>query len=138
MGLFSKTCSVCSASRELTEAVDKLLDQKPRPRLRDIATTVGCFSKSSIHRHSRHYAKSNLPRIYRGERFHVIWPGDSVPPNARPEDWIVQVTYEEPLVPESAPNPSPLLSAEIIPEPANGKRRPAQTRCLKLLETVPA
>jgi hypothetical protein len=137
VGIFSKTCSVCAAERELTEAVDKLLDQKPRARLRDIATQVGCFSKSSIHRHSKHYVKSNLPRIYRGERIHTLWPGQSLPANAREQDWVIQIEYEKPLAPKSAPNPSALLSAEekaaleqaqpqteIIPEPANGNGVP--------------
>jgi hypothetical protein len=123
VGLFSKVCSICDASPELREAVNRLLDQKPRTPYWKIAATIGTFSKSSIHRHSRHYGgASSLPRIYKGEKYHPIWPGQDVPANAGPQDWLVIIEYEKPLTPESAPNPFALTpepeTATVPPPPA--------------------
>ena len=116
MGLFTKSCSVC-ANREICEAVDRLLDEKPRSKtLEQIAQSVGGVSKSSVHRHSKHHSPSALPRIYRGERFHVLWEGDTVPDSARPEDWLVIIEYEKPLVILKPPPPE-IIAEEIAVPP---------------------
>jgi hypothetical protein len=109
VGSLYKICRVCSSEREVRNAVNKLLDEKPRKSCEAIAKEVGGFSKSGVQRHSRHYKSGTGQHgIYKGEKIHVLWEhqNDSIPATAGPHDWLVIVSYAPPL--EKIPAPVPL------------------------------
>jgi hypothetical protein len=76
MSLFQRSCRVCDEG--LAPTVNQMLQQRPRPRLRDIAEKTG-IPKSVIHRHSQKHFNQDSPGGFksayfcRGDRCLIIW-----------------------------------------------------------------
>jgi hypothetical protein len=78
----------------------------------EIAATVNAFSKSAVWRHSRHFKGDTGSRgFYRGQTIWTLYPGDSIPANAKPNDWLLVIEYERAVTAENAPNAFALLNA---------------------------
>jgi hypothetical protein len=76
MSLFQRSCRVCDEG--LAPTVNAMLQQRPRPRLRDIAEKTG-IPKSVIHRHSQKHFDQDTAGVFksaffcRGDRALIIW-----------------------------------------------------------------
>lgn len=103
MGVFSKTCSICSR-RDILETVNGLLEQKVT--FKEISRRLGgVVSKSSIGRHSQkcllrmQAAQIASEQMQEGDRlvFHYAY---QPMPKLTARDWLVEVRYEPELPPK--------------------------------------